>query len=322
MSTIALRGPVRVVVAQHRWALWLMGVLPVLVIAVLVGTWLWTEHVVDAFAASGCSAMHTTPDCGDTVDAYLDRQLWMQKVLAWSGLLMMVLPAFVGIFVAGPVIARELESGTYKLAWTQSVTPARWLAAKLAVPTVVTLASVSVLSAVCAWARTRENAIHEASPWYFRETYGSIGTVPLGYALCMLALGALTGLLLRRTVAAMVVTVLAYVPLVMVLNRVRDGLWPTARLLGNDQAGGGAWFTDWGMLTASGEAVRWTDCRGSGAAADPTACMRELGGVTGFRNYHPASHFWPLQLVETGILLALAALAVAVAFRVLRRRHG
>ncbi|MGW2087866.1 ABC transporter permease [Streptomyces sp. NPDC001880] len=322
MSAIALRGPVRVVVAQHRWALWLMGVLPVLALAVLVGTWLWTEHVVDAFAASGCSVMHTTPDCGDTVDAYLDRQLWMQKVLDWSGLLMMVLPASVGIFVAGPVIARELESGTYKLAWTQSVTPARWLAAKLAVPTVVTLVSVSVLSAVCAWARTRENAGHEASPWYFREMYGSIGTVPLGYALCMLALGTLTGLLLRRTVAAMVVTVLVYVPLVMVLNHVRDSLWPTVRLLGNGPAGGGSWFIDSGMLTASGKAVRWTDCRGSGAAAEPTACMRELGGVTSFVDYHPASHFWPLQLVETGILLALAALAVALAFRVLRHRHG
>lgn len=322
MSAIALRGPVRVVVRQHRWALWIMGVLPVLAIASLVGTWLWTEHVVDTFAASGCSVMHTTPDCGDTVDAYLDRQLWMEKVLNWSGLLMMVLPALVGIFVAGPVIARELESGTYKLAWTQSVTPARWLATKLAVPTAVTLVSVSVLSAVCDWARTRENAVHEASQWYSRETYGSIGTAPLGYALFMLALGALAGLLLRRTVAAMVVTVLAYVPLVMVLNHVRDGLWPTARLLGNGPLGDGSWLIDSGMLTGSGEAVRWTDCRGSGEAVEPTTCMRELGGVTNFADYHPASHFWPLQLVETGILLALAALAVTLAFRVLRRRHG
>ncbi|MFG3528612.1 ABC transporter permease subunit [Streptomyces sp. NPDC047917] len=322
MSAITLRGPVRVVVRQHRWALWIMGVLPVLAIVSLVGAWLWTEHVVDTFAASGCSVMHTTPDCGDTVDAYLDRQLWMQKVLNWSGPLMTVLPALVGMFVAGPVIARELESGTYKLAWTQSVTPARWLTAKLAVPTVVTLLSVSVLSAVCDWARTRENAVHEASQWYSRETYVSIGTAPLGYALCMLALGALAGLLLRRTVAAMVVTVLAYVPLVMVLNHVRDGLWPTTRLLGNGPVGGGSWLIDSGRLTASGETVHWTDCRGSGAAVEPTDCMRELGGVTHFADYHPASHFWPLQLVETGILLALAALAAALAFRVLRRRHG
>lgn len=39
-----------------------------------------------------------------------------------------------------------------------------------------------------------------------------------------------------------------------------------------------------------------------------------------YLDYHPASHFWPVQLVETGILLALAALALTLAFRVLRRR--
>ncbi|MEE1767901.1 ABC transporter permease subunit [Streptomyces sp. JV185] len=320
MSAIALRGPERVVLAQHRWALRVMVVLPVPAAAALVGTWLWTQHVVDAFAATGCSVMHTTPACTDTVSTYLDRQLWMQDVLNWSGLLMMVLPAFVGIFVAGPVIARELESGTYRLAWTQSVTPARWLVAKLAVPTAVTLVPVSVLSAVCSWARAQENPVHEASDWYTREVYGSIGTVPVGYALCMLALGALVGLLLRRTVAAMVVTVLAYVPLVMVLNRVREDLWPTLRATAGDWQGSHIWFVDTGMLTASGKAIYWKDC--SGVAGDNTTCMRDRGGVTSFADYHPASHFWPLQLVETGILLVLAALAVALAFRVLRRRHG
>ncbi|MFE3940307.1 ABC transporter permease [Streptomyces sp. NPDC059118] len=322
MSAIALRGPERVVAAQHRWALRVMVVLPVLAVAALVGAWLWTEHVVDAFAATGCSVMHTTPACTDAVSTYLNRQLWMQDVLNWSGLLMMVLPAFVGIFVAGPVIARELESGTYRLAWTQSVTPARWLAAKLAVPTAVTLVSVSVLSAACTWARARENPVHEASDWYTREVYGSIGTVPVGYALCMLALGALAGLLLRRTVAAMVVTVLAYAPLTMVLNRVREDLWPTARLLGGDRPGEHAWWIDSGMLTASGKALYWRDCEGPDVSVTPFTCMRGLKGATAFTDYHPASHFWPLQLVETGILLVLAALAVALAFRVLRRRHG
>ncbi|MEU9318880.1 ABC transporter permease [Streptomyces sp. NPDC048295] len=322
MSAIALRGPERVVLAQHRWALWVMVALPVLAVAALVGAWLWTEHVVDAFTATGCSVADTTPACADTVSTYLDRQPWMQDVLSWSGLLMTVLPAFVGIFVAGPVIARELESGTYRLAWTQAVTPARWLAAKLAVPAAVTLVSVSVLSAVCTWAQARENPVHEAPDRYAREVYGSIGTVPVGYALCVLALGALAGLLLRRTVAAMVVTVLAYVPLVMVLNRVREDLWPTARYLGKTSPGDGAWWIDSGMLTASGKAVYWRACDGPGIPVEPVSCMRDRGGVTEFTDYHPVSHFWPLQLVETGILLVLAALAVALAFRVLRRRHG
>ncbi|MEV7235247.1 ABC transporter permease subunit [Streptomyces sp. NPDC051020] len=324
MSTIALRGPARVVMTQHRRALQILAALPVLAIAVLVGTWLWTDHVADAFAATGCSVEHTVPSCGDTVRDFLDRQLWMRDVLNWSGLLMMVLPAFTGIFVAGPVIARELESGTYQVAWSQSVTPARWLAAKLAVPAVVTLASVSVLSAVCAWAQTRENAIHHPSGRYSREVYGSIGTVPVGYALCMLALGALAGLLLRRTVAAMVVTVIGYGALVVALNAVRMDLWPTLtatfKPTSDYRFPDGAVDTGHGWVTSSGERLPDEACLSG--LTDLKQCLADKD-ITHFSiDYHPASHFWPLQLVETGILLVLAAAAVALAFRVLRRRHG
>ncbi|MFD0295850.1 hypothetical protein [Streptomyces sp. NPDC127118] len=318
-----LRGPERVVVAQHRWALWIMGVLPVLVIVSLVGAWLWTEHVSDAFAASGCSVVHTTPGCVDTVDEYLGRQPWLRETLDWSRLLMMALPAFVGIFVAGPVIARELESGTYKLAWTQSVTPARWLAAKLAVPTVVTLASVSVLSAANGWARTRAGTEGDLL-WHEREVYGSIGTAPVGYALCMLALGALAGLLLRRTLTAMVLTLIGYGALVAAFNSVRNSLWPT--LTDTFEQGSHYRFPDGainvgtGWLTDSGQRLPHSTCLEW--APDFKQCLTEKDIALRYFDYHPASHFWPLQLVETGILLALAALAVALAFRVLRRHHG
>ncbi|GGV90098.1 hypothetical protein GCM10015535_45340 [Streptomyces gelaticus] len=319
-----LRGPERVVVTQHRWALWVMGVLPVLAVVSLVGAWLWTEHVGDAFAATGCSVVHTTPDCGDTVNAYLDRRLWMREVLHWSGLLMTALPAFVGVFIAGPVIARELESGTYKLAWAQSVTPARWLAAKLAVPTVVTLASVSVLSAVCAWAQGRADSAHQGQVWHERTVYGSMGTVPVGYALCMLALGALVGLVLRRTLTSMVVTAIGYGALVAAFNSVRDNLWPSLTdtfAQGSDHLfPDGAIYIETGWLTDSGRRLPHSACLEWNPGFKQ--CLTEKNIDLRYIDYHPASHFWPLQLVETGILLALAALAVALAFRVLRRSHG
>ncbi|WP_327368931.1 ABC transporter permease [Streptomyces sp. NBC_01217] len=323
MSTIALRGPARVVVSQHRRALQLMAALPVLAVAVLAGTWLWTDHVADAFAATGCSVRHTVPGCVDTVNGFLDRQNWMKEVLDWSGLLMTVLPAFVGIFVAGPVIAREMESGTYKLAWSQSVTPTRWLAAKLAVPAVATLASVSVLSAVCAWARSRESVAHLPTERFDRTVYGSIGTVPVGYALCMLALGALIGLVLRRTVAAMAVTVIGYGVLVMTLNTMRNDLWPT--VTDTFKPGSGYRFPDGsadvgqGWLTGSGGRLPADACLDR--ATDLEQCLADKDITLRYLDYHPASHFWPLQLVETGILLALAALAAALAFRALRHRH-
>ena len=35
---------------------------------------------------------------------------------------MTIAPALIGLFFGAPLIARELETGTFRLAWTQSVT--------------------------------------------------------------------------------------------------------------------------------------------------------------------------------------------------------
>ena len=43
----------------------------------------------------------------------------------------LVLPALIGLFWGAPLIARELEAGTHRLVWNQSITRTRWLAVKL-----------------------------------------------------------------------------------------------------------------------------------------------------------------------------------------------
>ena len=53
-----------------------------------------------------------------------------------------VAPAVIGIFWGAPLVARELETGTYRLAWNQSVTRGRWLAAKLGFSVLATAVAV------------------------------------------------------------------------------------------------------------------------------------------------------------------------------------
>ncbi|MFE7108273.1 hypothetical protein ACFU98_23535 [Streptomyces sp. NPDC057575] len=324
LSTLGLRGPARVAIRQHRLAMWTAGALALAVIVSLVGTHVWVASVSDSFADSGCSVEKTVRGCGVTVRHFLSAELHFKRLLGYAQLLMTLLPAFIGIFVAGPMIGRELESGTYRLSWTQSFSPARWLAAKLAVPAVLTLAGVGVLSAVCSWARSRTGRTHYPIDSYDRLAYGSMGTVPVGYALCMLALGALAGLLLRRTVMAMVVTVIGYGALATALNAVRNGLWPTVNTtfgLGTDpKLPEGTVSVASGWLTADGRRLPENACLRWGV--DLKQCLADNHVTQRYVDHHPTSHFWPLQLVETGILLALAALAVAIAFRVLRRAHG
>ncbi|MFE7462835.1 ABC transporter permease [Streptomyces sp. NPDC057499] len=316
MSTPALRGPVRVTVRLHRTALWIVGALALAGIAAVIATQLWTASATDTFAGTGCSVAHTTRGCGITVRDFLDVELRSYRLLRYAGMVMMLLPALVGVFVAGPLIARELENGTFRLSWTQGVPPAHWLAARLVVPAAATVAGVCVLSAVFAWARSRAGSTDYPLDVYERDVYGAMGTVPVGYTLCMLALGALAGLLLRRTFPAMIATVVAYGPLTLILNRVREHLWPTVRSTEDSWSGHDtSWAVDSGTLTAAGKPLDPTVCGGSG---EPAACK----GAVSYVDHHPLSHFWPLQLVETGILLALAALAVALAFRVLRGLHA
>ncbi|WP_326698934.1 hypothetical protein OG909_17485 [Streptomyces sp. NBC_01754] len=320
-------GPARVVVRQHRWTLRATATLLALVAAVTAVSRLLTDRFADRFATTGCSVEHTVTGCGDTVRSYLDDQYLMHTLQSWAGLLVLVLPALVGAFTAGPLIARELETGTYRLAWSQSVSPARWLAAKLAVPAVPLLAGVSLVSAASTWARARTGSEYPLD-WFDTPVYVATGTAPVAYALAGLAVGALTGLLVRRTVAASSLAALATGALIAAFGYFRSALRPPRTVVLSDSADGvsggppaDSWVVHTGQLTSGGRRLPVDVCWLNDVESQ-TRCVADHDITGMFADYHPASHFWPLQLVETGILLVLAALAVVLAFRVLRRRHG
>ncbi|RPK46670.1 ABC-2 family transporter protein [Streptomyces sp. ADI92-24] len=323
MSALALRGPARVVVLQHRRVLWITGALALAGIALVAVAWWVTSTAATTFSGTGCSVRHTVHGCGIPVRHFLSVELHFNHLLGYAGVAMMVLPAAVGLFVAGPMIGRELEDGTYRLSWSQSVTPTRWLAAKLAVPAVLTVAGVSVLSAVYAWAWSRARGTNYPVQWFEPQVYGAMGPAPVGYALLCLALGALAAVLIRRTLPAMAVTAVAYAAVVLVMNSVRSGLWPmrtdTTALGREFRYPSEASDVSVGWMTGGGTRLDDATCVSAG---DFDGCMARHGAAAQYVDYHPASHFWPLQLIETGILLVLAAAAVAVAFRVLRRSHG
>ncbi|MFK0096547.1 hypothetical protein [Streptomyces sp. NPDC091040] len=319
----ALGAGARVLVRQHRWALWSAGVLALVWIAVVVGFTLWAGHVNDAFEASPCTSRVTDRACDDRWQEFDLALSVRQTVLGYAGLGLTVLPGLVAAFVAGPMIGREFESGTYKLSWTQSVSPSHWLLARLAGPAALLVAGVSVLSAVFAWARAQSEGLYPVSR-FDNAAFGALGTAPVAYALLGLALGALAGLLTRRTVPAMAVALLATAAAAVALNRVRSGLWPltTRTSTGSvpPQTPDDAWLVETGRVTGDGARLPVDTCWDAGAKAG--RCLADRG-VTGYYvDYHPASHFWPLQLTETALLLVLAAAATALAFRVLRRYHA
>jgi ABC-type transport system involved in multi-copper enzyme maturation permease subunit len=127
-----------------------------------------------------------------------------------------VLPALVGAFWGGPMVARELEAGTHQLAWTQSVTRRRWLATKLGLTTAAVALVVGVTSlAITWWSSSIDGAVSSASGGLSQRltpvSFAMRGLTPVGYAVFAVVLGALVGAIFRRTTLAMAVTLALYI---------------------------------------------------------------------------------------------------------------
>ena len=148
-------------------------------------------HLVDVYRASPSQV--TTTDKG------------LQTALI---AVLLVAPALVGIFFGAPLIARELESGTFRLAWTQGVTRARWLTVKLALVGLASSVLAGGISLMVAWWANPINIVNANR--FSPALFGMFGIVPFGYALFAFALGATTGLLFRKTLPAMATTLAAY----------------------------------------------------------------------------------------------------------------
>ena len=131
-----------------------------------------------------------------------------------SVVVILIAPAIIGIFWGAPLIARELEAGTFRLAWNQSVTRTRWLAVKLALIGVAAMAVTEAFSLIQAWwAAPIGKAVGlGGSGSIFSETrfgvfvFPTHGITPLGYAAFGFALGVTAGLLVRRAIPAMAIT--------------------------------------------------------------------------------------------------------------------
>jgi hypothetical protein len=86
-------------------------------------------HLVQLYHATmaGCS---TPSECSTALHLYMNND---SALRGWLGVLVAAGPAIAGIFWGAPMVAGELEAGTFRLAWTQSVTRTTWLVVKLAV---------------------------------------------------------------------------------------------------------------------------------------------------------------------------------------------
>ncbi|MGA2829830.1 MAG: ABC transporter permease subunit [Streptosporangiaceae bacterium] len=315
-------------------------------------------HLVTLYRDSSFAACRS--NCGQAAGNFLNQLAGdppYHTVYLLGALLIILLPAVIGLFWGAPLLARELESGSFRLAWNQSVTRERWLAVKLGVLGLASMAVAGLLSLILGWwASPIDNAAGLAGTGGFQSRFfpldfGTRGIAPIGYAAFAFALGVLVGLMIRRTVLAMGITLAVIVavqiafPLLVrphLITPVRDTTALTAANIqgigvGPGSGGGqirnisaaspsvpGAWIISSQVTTSSGSTVLGTTpqaCQpqqGQGFNACATAIAQQ--NLKQVVVYQPANRYWAFQWIETGIYLTVAILLAWGCFWWVRRR--
>ncbi|MGI5520077.1 ABC transporter permease subunit [Micromonospora sp. CA-259024] len=262
-----------------------------------------------------------------------------------------LVPALIGAFWGAPLVARELETGTHRLVWNQSVPRRRWLAVKLTVLGLASMAVAGTLSALVTWAAAPVDQV--AGDRFSAILFGARGIAPIGYAVFGFVLGAVTGLLVRRTLPAMAVVFLAVIAVQFAVpNLLRPHYLPAervtiamnadainqARSLGSITGGpviGGlevpdAWITDTSkLLTPDGRQLSdaaFNECLGNAPTTGATGTFGDTAVCLGKLDLHvdvvyqSNRRFWPFQWIELALYLGLSVLLAAVGrWRVQRR---
>ena len=299
--------------------------------------------VADLYASSGAAACQTA--CQTAISTFLGQATsGFTGVVYQTGILAVyVLPALVGAFWGAPLVARELEAGTHRLAWNQSVTRTRWLATKLATVGGAGMLTTGLLSLGVTWYShwIDQGTSEQIQPHLF----GARGVVPVAYGAFAFALGVTAGILIRRTVPAMAATLAVYVAAVAAMPLwIRQHLLPAIHVsvpLQTENIHGLGISAETHNLTVfadtdvSGWVVSNQTVTPTGAVftgpADPQYCGRDTSpracfdwiATLNLRQsvvYQPGTHFWPLQWIEAGIFLAAAVALALFCLQWTRRR--
>ncbi|MHB6911209.1 hypothetical protein [Streptomyces sp. DB-54] len=299
---------------QHRGALLAGVVLLAAAIAIAAYQRAGAVAFINDHHLAGCHLADPSDPCWRDQDALMGFAGGFGAPLKFGAAACSLLPPLlVGVFLGAPLLSRDLESGTHRLAWLQSASRRQWLTAKLALPAAAVLFGSTLLFLVLRW--WWSPSANELSHvfWYGGTAFPGLGPVLVGYNLLSLVLGAVAGLLIRRTVPAMAVTLASVCALLYSLSRLRPHLSSPLTMTGPgmdfSRLPGRLWPIDQGTLDSTGATAPAASCFDA-------VCQQQQRWV----DYLPPDRFWALQGTETAICLALAAVLTAFAFYWIRRR--
>ena len=313
-----------------------------IVAVVLAATGPGIVHLYDTTVVT-CGVHHV---CATATSSFTGTDGPLQVIVDF---LVLVVPALIGMFWGAPTVAREFESGTFRLAWTQGVTRTRWIATKFGLGVAASMLAAGLVSLMATW---WSSLFDRVSPEIFNPLiYASRALVPVGYAAFAFALGFTAGAILRRVLPAVLVALAGYVGVrAIVQELIRPHLFaPLHRafaitavpLAGFDLNSGtarvmtttkgvmpSAWVLSNQVMGPAGRApssaflIHSCEFNATTGAFNPKACVAHLVAARFHElvSFIPTSRYWPMQWYETAIFVALTFL-IGVACTLWIRHH-
>jgi hypothetical protein len=256
-----------------------------------------------------------------------------------NGLVLQVVPALIGVFLGAPLLAREMESGTFRFAWTQGFGRWRWALAKLIGLAVVVSAATGALSALISWyyqpyfgvsnQHLGLNVLSPFAPGLFDLRQATLAA----WTLMAFAIGALSGMMIRRVVPAIVAALAIYAGLGVAAGAFFREHYLAPLVTTKLNVFATAWVLNQRWTTKGGAAVSQSvlsrvlqgggsQVAGKGGVPQSLTSWRYLvrHGFTQWTTYQPSNRFWPFQLIEGGWLLALSVVLISVTVWLIRRK--
>jgi hypothetical protein len=266
---------------------------------------------------AACAGKNTLA-CHEAASGFLNRFSAESSLLGWFNLL----PGILGVLLAAPLLL-DLETGTVRLAWTQSITRSRWLATRLAVTCTAALLAAGALTALVTWWR---GPLDQLSGRMGPNVFDYEGIVSFGYVLFALGLALAIGATWRRTVPAVVVGFVGYTAARFLTQHWlrKHFVAPISSVVPATNPGPnltGAWVLSgepsdrFGHPASNSVSLFQTCSRAVGSISrtlDP-ACLARHGAGYNHIVYQPASRFWLLQGIETALFAGTALALIALA---------
>ncbi len=291
------------------------------------------HHIRSAYAAAQACRPQTSPTCRFGYESFHNTY----GSVGFLGALLVWTPAVIGAFAGAPLLARELETGTFRFAWTQGVGRMRWVLAHL-VPGVLGVAVVSAaFGALVTW-YDHPLAASGIQPRLQTSEFPLTGLAVVGWTLVAYAMGVLFGLVSRRVLPALAATLavwtgLAFLTAESLRPHYRAPLSTSSLQLPQADQPIQQWWTRGGVrvseaqinqalqaigVQSSGGGGNFTAGPGS-SSVDPMQYLLDHG-FSQWTSYQPDSRYWSFQWIEFGWLAGLSLLLLAVALWMVRRR--